>query len=358
MKLRTRLCVAVLLTSTLLGTAACGGDDDTGSAASSSSAPTAGSTAAAPNNGSAYPVTTENCGKKYTYDKAPSRVVVMNGGSVAEVSALLALGLGDRVVANAQSYGASEVPGRVAEIAALPTGGIKLNDAMDIPREAMIGLRPDFVMATYGGGFASDSGFATREDLAGIGANTYVPRATCGGPGTVAGTQGIEDSYEVLRDLGRIFGVSDRAEALIAASRKQIADVTAKVAGAPTPKVMLIIPGMTMGAGEFSSIGANGIWNDVIAKAGGVNAFGESTEELFANLSKEQVAAAQVDAVIIVSFMNPDPAADAAKLFAQFPQWEASRSKRFVVLSDSVYLGPDNAIAVDRLARTIHPDRF
>ncbi|NUU21809.1 MAG: ABC transporter substrate-binding protein [Streptomycetaceae bacterium] len=348
--MRNRLPVALLLVAGCLGAAACDSTDSASHAPAAAQAPA--------NNGSGYPVTVENCGKKYTYAQAPSRVVVMNGGSVAEVSALVALGLGDRIVANAQSYGASDEPGRAEAIAVLPKGGVRLNDAMDIPRETMMGLRPDFVMSTYGGGFSADSGFATRDDLAGIGANTYVPRATCGGPGTIDGTQTIEDSYALLRDLGRIFGVSDRAEHLIAASQKQIADVTAEVAGTPAPKVMLIIPGMSMGASEFSSIGGDGIWNDVIGKAGGVNAFAGVTKELFANLSSEQVAAAQVDAVIIVNWQNPDPAAEAAKLFARFPQWEAAKNNRFVVLSDSVYLGPNNATAVDRLARVLHPERF
>jgi iron complex transport system substrate-binding protein len=305
-----------------------------------------------------YPLTVENCGKRYTYTKAPSRVVVMSGGSVAEVSSLVALGLADRIVANVQNYGASDEPGRAEVIAALPKGGIKLNDMMDIPRESMLGLRPDFVISTYGGGFDSASGFATRADLTAVGANSYVPRATCGGPGSVDGTQTIEDSYALLRDLGRIFDVADRAEKLIAESRHKIADTTAKVAGRPAPKVMLIIPGMTMGTSDFTSIGANGIWNDIIDKAGGTNAFAGATKELFANLSKEQVAAAKVDAVIVVQFQDPNPQAAADKLFAQFPQWEASRNKRYVVLSDSTYLGPNNATAVDRTARMLHPDVY
>ena len=57
-----------------------------------------------------YPVALKNCGMTETFDKAPGRVVVMNGVSVAEVSTLLALGLGDRIVANEQTYGMSEVP--------------------------------------------------------------------------------------------------------------------------------------------------------------------------------------------------------------------------------------------------------
>ena len=304
-----------------------------------------------------YPVTITNCGKKYTYNQPPSRVVVMNGGSVAEVSALLELGLGDRIIANAQSYGASEVPGRVDAIKKLPTGGIKLNDMMDIPREAMTGLAPDFVISTYDGGFRAEAGYATRDDLAAIGANTYAPERSCGKVGTVSGTPSIEDSYQLLRDLGKIFGVSDKAAKVIADSTARIADVQAKVAKLPKTKAMLIIPGMAMG-GEFSSVGGNGIWNDIMAKAGAENVFAGATKDLFANLSREQVADADVEALVVVDYMSPDSDADAAKLFGEFPQWEAAKDKRYVVLSDSIYLGPSNAVAVEKIARALHPEVF
>jgi iron complex transport system substrate-binding protein len=315
---------------------------------------------AEPGNGAAqagYPVTITNCGQKYTYDKAPSRVVVMNGGSVAEVSALLELGLGDKILANAQSYGASEVAGRADAIAKLPTGGIELNDMMDVPREAMIGLAPDFVISTYNGGFRAEAGFATRDDLASVGANTYSPASSCGEVGTVSGKPSIEDSYALLRDLGKIFGVSEKADQVIADSKARIAKVADKVAKLPKQKTMLIIPGMAMG-GEFSSVGGNGIWNDIMAKAGAANAFDGATEDLFANLSREQVAKADIDALIIVNYMSKDPEADAKALFDQFPQWDAAKNNRFVVLSDTVYLSPNNEIAVEKLAEAVHPEAF
>jgi iron complex transport system substrate-binding protein len=322
-------------------------------AAAACSTATAGSTDPAGGTQSGYPVTISNCGKDYTYQKAPSRVVVMNGGSVAEVSALLELGLGDKVVANAQSYGASEVDGRVEAIKKLPTGDIKLNDLYDIPREAMIGLNPDFVLSTYDGGFRAEAGFATRDDLAAVGANTYAPASSCGAVGTVSGKPSVEDSYALLRDLGKIFGVSDKAEKVIADAKKRIADVEAKTAKLPKQNAMLIIPGMAMG-GEFSSVGGNGIWNDIFAKAGAVNAFEGATQDLFANLSAEQVAKADVDVLVVVNYMSEDPKADAQKLFDRFPQWDAAKNKRFVVLSDSVYLGPSNHLAVEAIAKAAH----
>ncbi|WP_455432351.1 hypothetical protein [Streptomyces tendae] len=88
-------------------TAACGSssDDKAGDATTE---------AAASKNG--YPVSLDNCGQKQTFEKAPSRVVAMNGASVAEVSTLLALDLDDKIVANQQTYGNSEVPGRAEAI--------------------------------------------------------------------------------------------------------------------------------------------------------------------------------------------------------------------------------------------------
>jgi iron complex transport system substrate-binding protein len=85
----------------------------------------------------------------------------------------------------------------------------------DIPRETMLGLRPDFVLSTWGGGFASENGFATREELRQAGATTYVPEVTCAGDGAPGHEETVEDSYALLSDLGRIFDVGDHAEELI-----------------------------------------------------------------------------------------------------------------------------------------------
>lgn len=301
-----------------------------------------------------YPLTFTNCGKTYTFTKAPSRVVVMNGGSVAEVSSLLELGLGDRITANAQNYGASEVDGRVDAIKALPTGGVTLNNLQDIPREAMLGLRPDFVISTYDGGFSSESGFATRDELLKAGANSYAPATACGATGMVTGTPTIEDSYTMLRDFGKIFDVADRADKVIGDSKAKIAAIAGKMKDKPVTKVMVIFPGM--GAEDLSSVGGNGIWNDILTKAGAVNAFADATKETFATLSKEQAAAAQLDALVVVNYMNPDPQATVTKLFQQFPQWQAAKDKRSLVLSDSIYFGPSNHIAVEKIAKLVHPD--
>ncbi|TCO60651.1 ABC transporter substrate-binding protein [Actinocrispum wychmicini] len=339
----SRWFVLPALAALALATTACG------SAAPAAPPPTAVKSAG--EGKTSYPLTFTNCGKNYTFTKAPSRVVLMNGGSVAEVSSLLELGLGDRIVANAQNYGTSDVDGRAAAIKALPTAGITLNNMQDIPREAMLGLRPDFVVSTYDGGFSADSGFATRDELLKAGANSYAATG-CG----TASTPKIDDSYTLLRDFGKIFDVADRAEKAIADSTAKIAATAGKVKDKPVKKVMIVFPGM--GAEDLSSVAGNGIWNDVLVKAGAVNAFADATKETFATISKEQAAAAQVDALVVVNYQNPDPQATVKKLFQQFPQWQAAKDNRSLVLSDSIYLGPVNQVAVEKIAALVHPDAF
>ncbi|WP_406129647.1 ABC transporter substrate-binding protein [Streptomyces sp. NBC_00989] len=343
-----RPAVTALAAALCLLTAACGDSSDSDTAS--------GTTTEAAVSKTGYPVTLKNCGQSETFKKAPSRVVVMNGASVAEVSTLLALGLQDKIVANQQTYGMSEVAGRTAAIKALPTGNVKLNDAYDIPREAMLGLRPDLVLSTTSYGFDEKNGFATRDQLKTVGANSYVSPQGCD-QDTAKMT--IADSYTLLRDMGKVFNVTDKAEELIAASEKNIAAVSAKVKGeTKTPKVMVLFSNMSMGGNDFSSVVAKGIYNDILAKAGGSNAFENASETSFADLSKEKVAATDVDALVVIAYNDPNPAAYAKKLLKEFPQWPAAKNNTYVTLSDSMYLGPSNDLAVEKIAKALHPDAF
>ncbi|MGW4912364.1 ABC transporter substrate-binding protein [Streptomyces sp. NPDC004270] len=341
-----RPAATALAAALCLLTAACGASSD--DKASDDTAEVAASK-------TGYPVTLDNCGQKETFKEAPSRVVVMNGASVAEVSTLLALGLGDRIVANEQSYGASEVAGRTAAIKKLPTGNVKLNDAYDVPRETMLGLRPDLVLSTTSYGFDEKNGFATRDQLQEVGANTYVSPQGCDQD---TSKMTIADSYRLLRDMGKVFNVSDKAEKLIAASEKNIAAVTDKVKEEKKPKVMVLFSNMSMGGNDFSSVVAKGIYNDILAKAGGANAFENASKTSFADLSKEKVAATDVDALVVIAYNDPNPAAYARKLLKEFPQWPAAKNNAYVTLSDSMYLGPSNDLAVQKIAKVLHPDAF
>ncbi len=47
--------------------------------------------------------------------------------------------------------------------------------------------------------------------------------------------------------------------------------------------------------------------------------------------------------------------AEANALFRAYPGWPASKHHRYVVVSDSIYLGPLNYIAIGKIAKLAHP---
>ena len=129
--------------------------------------------------GREYPLTIDNCGTEVTFEQAPEKALLLYGASVAEVETMIALGLEDRIVANAQTYGVSDIDGMVEKIAALPTGGMTLNENFEVPKEQVLALEPDLVISTWSGGFSGDLGMATRDQLADAGINSFVTPSNC-----------------------------------------------------------------------------------------------------------------------------------------------------------------------------------
>jgi iron complex transport system substrate-binding protein len=343
----------------LVTTAACGHQNTATAPVSQTSAPP--SATAAP---TVYPLTIENCGRKVTFDKAPSRVVLLNGTSVGEVESLIALGISDRILANSQSYGVSDDPAMVGKVAAVPTSGLTLNQNFEVPREQVLALKPDLVMSTWAGGFDEKIGSISRDQLTATGVNSFVTPVNCafGDPAPRPEDDGkykaqsAESSSELLLQLGQIFDVQQRAADLVNQTRAQIAEIARQVAGKPTKSVLVAYPGMSMmNSNGLPAVFGGGIYDDIIAKAGATNPFAGKTNAELAEINAEALASAKVD-VLVIGLFQPTENAEllAGDLFKKFPQWEASKTKTFTSVSDSVYLGPLNAVAVKRIADAAH----
>ncbi|MQY08417.1 hypothetical protein ACRB68_65240 [Actinomadura sp. RB68] len=315
--------------------------------------------------GTGYPLTFDNCGTTVTFRKAPQRVLLLNGTSVGEVESFLMLGLDRHILANAQSYGVSDDPSMVGRIRALPTGGLTLNNNFDVPAEQVLRLKPDLVVSTWSGGFDAKRGMATREQLAAAGIASLVNPVNCAN-GKPAATeaerlayrnQSMNSALEFIALLGRIFDVQPRAVQLVSRLRSRIETARARVMGRPARKVLIAYPGMAMmNASGLPAVMTGGIYDDVIRAAGGVNAFAGQTADTTRTLSREQLATAQVD-VLVVGLFTPHEkgAAEAARLFAAYPQWAASRTRTYTTVSDGAYLGPLNAWAVEKISKVVHP---
>jgi iron complex transport system substrate-binding protein len=310
-----------------------------------------------------YPLTIDNCGTEVTFERAPEKALLLYGASVAEVETMIVLGLEDRIVANAQTYGASDVDGMVEQIAALPTGGMTLNENFEVPKEQVLALEPDLVISTWSGGFSEDMGMATREQLAETGINSFVTPSNCANGKTDATAEELAayesqtyvDSFDLIRELGVIFDVQDKAEEVIAAAEARIEAIPTSTDGEPL-KVLVAYPsmGMMMGS-DVPSVFAGPLTDSIIEAAGGVNSFdGFKTFNDSMSINAEALAAADVDVLVIGVYLpDDDPDAYAEALFAQYPQWTASQNKAYTVVAESVYLGPFNDVGIQKIADAI-----
>jgi iron complex transport system substrate-binding protein len=95
--------------------------------------------------------------------------------------------------------------------------------------------------------------------------------------------------------------------------------------------------------------------DSIIEAAGGVNAFdGVPSFNDGAMINAEALAAADVDVLMVGLFFPGESAEDyAAAIFAQYPQWDAAKNNAFVAVSDSFYLGPYNAVGIQKIADAI-----
>ncbi|MDR8407421.1 ABC transporter substrate-binding protein [Nonomuraea sp. 3-1Str] len=329
----------------------------------SSAAPT--ETVTASGGRTTYPLSFDNCGTRVTFAKPPQRVLILNGTSVGEVESFILLGLEKNILANAQSYGVSDDPSMIDKIRALPTGGLTMNKNFDVPAEQVLKLKPDLVVSTWSGGFDAKQGFATREQLAAAGITSLVNPVNCamGKPEATEeekraySNQSINSSLEFIVLLGRVFDVQPRAFDLIGKLRARVQAVRDRVAGRPAKKVLIAYPGMSMmNANGLPAVMTGGIYDDVIKAAGGVNAFAGQTADATRTLNKEQLATAQVD-VLVVGLFTPQEKGEeeAAKLMAAYPHWAASKTRTYTLVSDGVYLGPLNALAVEKISKVVHP---
>ncbi|EYT82555.1 iron transporter [Streptomyces sp. Tu 6176] len=321
------LCLAAALTATATG---CGAHVE--------KAPAAGASA------SATAVTLTNCGTPVTYDKVPERVVTNDVG-ITEL--MFALGLEDRMAGYA-------MPDDKGDLDAVPYKDayrkVKWLSKDQLTKENVLDARADLVFAGWNYGFREDGGF-TPDSLKKLGIPSYVLTESChnGRSKTSRGIMPPLDAlYADLTNLGRLFGVEQRAAKLIAEYKKQIADVRAKAPqGAERPKVFLYDSGQDQPftAGRYAAP------EQIITEAGGVNVMHDAADS-WTTVGWESVVDRDPDVIVICDY--GDVSAEQKKKFllsyAPLRDVSAVKNRRIFVL-DYVDLveSPRNPSAVARL---------
>jgi iron complex transport system substrate-binding protein len=304
---------------------------------------------------SGYPVTVTTCGHSATFQEAPKRAVTTD---VNMVEAMLALELGDLVV------GTFTVDDDTHEI------GADYRDrwnqlehvSPDYPElEPLVALNPDFVFTGWAWGL-DESKNITPENLSTHGIKTYIMDESCDwGPGGANKTSiSMETTYTDLRNLGKIFGVPDRAEQVVDEMKATIADVEERVEGTTPKKVFLYDSG---DAAPFT-VGGLSVPHVLITHAGGTNIFGD-VKRSWDGSTWEKVVDAQPDCIILNEYGGASASTTAA--FKEKFLKTSPITKDLPAVKDDCILaidfgqlapGPRNAETVEEIARWLHPDAF
>jgi iron complex transport system substrate-binding protein len=163
-----------------------------------------------------YPVTINNCGVTTTYTHAPARVITIEESSTEFT---LALGLQKYMVGTAY-IDSPILPKFLPAYNKIPVLG-----NTSVSEEVVLKHHPDLVYAAYADQLSSSGGSGSRSSLAKAGVDTFLSPSDC------IASANHQDTWDTvwteIRDLGEIFGVENRANALIASQQKELAKVTA-----------------------------------------------------------------------------------------------------------------------------------
>jgi iron complex transport system substrate-binding protein len=290
-------------------------------------------------------VTIENCGRSLTFAQPPERVISL---WQPPNEMLLALGVADRIVALAGNY--TTLP----EDLAVLNGNIKQIGATTAwpSKEVLFSEQPDLVVSEGLEGFAFDpaQGYATVAEIEATGAQVISTGGSCTPTDPASQTKSTETVYNDLEMLGRIFGVSARADPLVAALQDREAAILAKVAEQePTPVAFY-----NGGEGPVFVL-SFGIWADLMAKAGGVDVIDIDGFQI----SAEEFAAAQPEVILVGYYPGQAPEDSIAFLRETFPTVPAVQNDRlYPIPTIETEAGIRVIDGFERIARALHPEAF
>lgn len=281
--------------------------------ASASASGKASNTAAAK-----YPVTISNCGRQVTVDQAPHKAVTLNQGAT---EVMLALGLSGSMAGTA--YLDDQVSKQwAADYAKVPVLSKEYPSS-----EALLAAKPDFTYASYASAYDAKA-VGSQDDLSKLGIASYLSPFGCADKNTRPKTVTFDAVWKETRDVAKIFGVSDRAETLIANQRKQLDEVRAKAPGKG-----LRVFWFDSGDKQAYAGTGQGAPQLIIDTVGATNVFA-SLPGNWQDVNWENVVAADPD-VIVLADASWSTAADKEAQLAKDPatkDLKAVKGRKYVVL--------------------------
>ncbi|WP_170601071.1 ABC transporter substrate-binding protein [Ruegeria arenilitoris] len=284
--------------------------------------------------------TVQSCNRTVTFDEPP-KAAISNDVNLTEM--MLVLGLADRMVGYTGISGWKTLDEDMrAGVQQLPELSAKYPS-----KEVLVGADADFYFAGWNYGMKV-GGEVTPETLEPFGIKVYELTESCIHIGDKPKAS-MSDMYNDLLNLGRIFGVEDRAQKLVQGYKAELAEITFSLNPSDEPLRVFVYD-----SGEDTpfTAGRYAMPTALIEAAGGVNIM-DDFEKSWATVTWEEVVDRNPEVIVIVNY--GDVAAEQKRDFMvnnpAFADLDAVKNDRFVVLEYvEATPGPRNIKAVRKLA--------
>lgn len=204
-----------------------------------------------------YPVTVTTYSKEgveiqTTYEKAPEKVVAVYQGCI---ETMLALGLEDYIVAAAGLD--NEVPEEQAEA----FDKVNYLDEFTPSLETVTMLEPDMIFSW--GSYFGEKTLGNAADWVNKGVNTYISSNTK----SDGSNRTLENEYTDLLNMGIIFNVQDKAEAIVNEMKETIESVLTQTAELQERPDVMVIEFL---GDSITNYGKTSLAGDMVQQLGGI----------------------------------------------------------------------------------------
>ncbi|WP_433589165.1 ABC transporter substrate-binding protein [Pseudomonas koreensis] len=289
-----------------------------------------------------YPLTVHSCNRDVSFSEAPKHAV---SHDINMTQMMLALGLKSHMAGYSGVSGWKSVtPEMQSLLDGLPELAAKYPSV-----ETLLNANVDFFFAGWDYGMRV-GGDLTPQTLQPLGINVYELTESCAfvmkRPAAT-----LEDTYNDLRNLGQIFDVQDRANALIAGMQQQVAEIR-KYLPADKPRVFLY----DSGEDRAMTSGRLGMPQALIDAAGGRNIL-DDVDASWTRVNWETVVERNPQVIVIVDY-SEITAEQKIEFLLKNPALQsvdAIKNQRFIVIPYvQATPGIDNVLAVETLAKGFH----
>jgi iron complex transport system substrate-binding protein len=291
-----------------------------------------------------YPLTIQSCNREVTFQQAPKHAV---SHDINMTRMMLALGLKPQMAGYSGVSGWKSVTPQMHGILdGLPELAAKYPSV-----ETLLNANVDFFFAGWDYGMRV-GGDLTPKTLQPLGINVYELTESCAfvmkrPPAT------LEDTYNDLRNLGRIFDVQDRADTVISQMQAQVAGIR-KNLPADKPRVFLY----DSGEDRAMTSGRLGMPQALIDAAGGRNVL-DDVEASWTRVNWENVVERNPQVIVIVDYgeVTAEQKVEFLRSHKALQSVDAIKHQRFIVIPYvQATPGIDNVLAVQTLAKGFHSE--